>query len=250
MGFKLKRRNETSVSRRPEDRRSQNAFQRQGKEEIDSEEDSEEEDFAKSIQAKRQKINEQLQEVKGDRLEFDEPEVEDDKSKNKNQTGSKYIKKLLEAKKQRESDYIKQKSKLQDERVRALVKTNSDLEVFESAEYKLQKDQIHSEEEKEDNGTGSSFYANLLNRRGGSSNEEDPESINGEVLNTEAETASTGTKPIAGKVKKHFTEFQNPQTQLLNRLKELCETKITESNLKDYKKRYWQRRKQSESEYK
>ena len=233
-----------------------------GEDESSSESETEEMNFEKSIQAKSQKIAKQLAgDNKTDMVEIIS-QIEEPDSKNvprKNVEGLKYINKLLDSKKQREKDRILSRQEYNSKQI----EENKDAVVFESEDYKKQKEEflrMKEEERVEDEEPNNAqFYSKLLQSRERRGDPNDtPRSIiaNKEDSQEDTNIVHEETNIFSGKNKfnepmratrKFNTNIMNYKTnkkegnQLLDKLKNLIKSKITPDDIRDYKKRYWNR---------
>lgn len=227
-----------------------------------SESETEEMNFEKSIRAKSQKIAKQLEDDnKTDMVEIIS-QIEEPDSKNvprKNVEGLKYINKLLDSKKQREKDRILSRQEYNSKQI----EENEDAMVFESEDYKKQKEEFfrmkeeeHVEDEEPNN---AQFYSKLLQFRERRGNQNDtPRSIitSKEDCQEETNIVSEEANIYPGKnrfnepmraTRKFNTNIMNYKTnekeknQLLDRLRNLIKSNITPDDIREYKTRYWNR---------
>lgn len=232
-----------------------------------SDSETEEMNFEKSIQAKSQKIAKQLaDENKTDMVEIIS-EIEEPDSKNverKKIEGLKYINKLLDSKKQREKDRILSRHEYNSKQI----EENKDAVVFESEDYKRQKQELlkikedeHIEQEEPNN---AQFYSKLLQfreRRGDrdpngtprsstASQDDDQEETN--ILPEETNIFSGKKRidePMRSTRKSGFntnivnykTNEKGDKNQLLEKLKKLIKSNVTPDDIREYKRRYWNR---------
>ncbi|CUM52310.1 unnamed protein product [Debaryomyces tyrocola] len=251
-----------------------------------SDSETEEMNFEKSIQAKSQKIAKQLaDDNKTDMVEIIS-EVEEPDSKNlprKRVEGLKYINKLLDSKKQREKDRILSRQEYNSKQIEG----NKDAVVFESEDYKRQKEELLKMREKEhvedEEPNNVQFYSKLLQfreRRGDpndisrsittsqdDSQEETnilpeetnilPEETN--ILPEETNILPEETNIFSGtnrinepmrstresgfntNIINYKTNEKGDKNQLLEKLKNLIKSNITPDDIREYKRRYWNR---------
>lgn len=236
-----------------------------GENESSSDSETEEMNFEKSIQAKTQKIAKQLaDDNKTDMVEIIS-EIEEPVSNNiprKKVEGLKYINKLLDSKKQREKDRILSRQEYNSKQI----EENKDAVVFESEDYKRQKEELlkmkeeeHVEDEEPNN---AQFYSKLLQfkeRRGDpndtprsiSTSQEDiqektnilPEETNifseGKTINELLR--STGKSGFKTNIMKYKSNEKDNKNQLLEKLKNLIKSNITPDDIRECKRRYWNR---------
>lgn len=205
-----------------------------------SEESDNETKLMKNVAKKRRKIEKETiaaheATVLGaeiDQLDAEKPVLEPS-------TKSKYIGKILEAKKKREQDQL-------EALIRNLEK-KMEGEVFESAEYKLQKQQVLLRTEEKDDGN---FYKTLLGRRTGEESEREAEQEVKAGLQQNSDTGEQNTPRNSENTVRNSQKTRldpdlgpEPSRQLIEKLKEYCRSKISEQQLQAYKDRYRQRHK-------
>ena len=233
--------------------------------ESSSDSETEQMNFEKSIQAKSQKIAKQLaDDNKTDMVEIIS-EIDEPDSKNlprKKVEGLKYINKLLDSKKQREKDRILSKQEYDSKQI----EKNKGSVVFESEDYKRQKEELlkmkeeeHVEDEEPNN---AQFYSKLLQFRGRRGDANDtPRSItvSHEDSKEELDIPSKETIISLGKnrinepiistrksgsntnIMNYKTDEKSDKNQFLEKLKKLIKSNITSDDILEYKKRYWNR---------
>lgn len=176
--------------------------------------------------------------------EFDKEEVPPPPGE---KSESKYLGKILEARRQRQ----------QDQHDAQLAREAQGEVVFESEEFARAKEEAKERQaEERDDG---SFYSNMIQRRLGSKEHpERPTSLRtagrAESKATETEDKAPGprtetTKPKQPSHPRTFRDYpENPQdTHFVERVKEFCRSKITPEALAAYRQRYWRRRKAERS---
>lgn len=263
MGFSLRRPGKTVLA--PKRARFDNA----------SGSDSDEEDlFAQAILKKAAKVLRSMEQGVGDEATYMKKlEEGEEPKKAPKPTGSKYLGLLLEAKRQRDQLQALNTAQVRDAQVQKQLEANSDLEVFETDAYKQQRDRalVVSVEEEEPTDMGL-FYAKLLDDRtgdGGLEFEKGPvtefgtlKSVfpkNGIVRETKAnESHRKATKNASHGFPKGFqrtresantSEDEDSHSRFLKAVKEYVLSKVTEAELREYRKRFWQRRKGESHEW-
>lgn len=223
-----------------------------------SESESEEMTFEKSIQTKSQKIAKQLSEDKQTDIVDIISEIEEPDLKNKptpKVEGLKYINRLLESKKQRAKDRILSRQEYTNKQI----EENKDAIVFESEDYKKQKEEVLKMKEEElvedEEPNNAQFYSKLLQFRERRSDANDiPQ---GTIQSQEDNSGETSELPGKNKTSEpkvttrntgfsmHVLNYKSnekdEQNQLIGKLKNLIKSRVTSDDIREYKKRYWNR---------
>jgi len=256
MNINLKRKGSTYKSTLKKPRK--NGFGFNNGQNGSSESESEEMSFEKSIQAKSQRIAKQLSEDNKTDIVDIISELEEPDSKNQPKQkveGLKYINKLLESKKQRAKDRILSRQEYTNKQI----EENKDAIVFESEDYKKQKEEVLKMkeedlvEDKEPN--NAQFYSNLLQVRDRRNDVSDiPQSIipsqggnrreANEVFENNKTNESKGITRKTGfsmNILNYKSNEKDEKNQLIENLKNLIRSKVTPDDIREYKKRYWNR---------
>lgn len=210
-----------------------------------SEESDNESRFMANVLKKRRKIGQEMESTDASALKDEINELDKEKAAVDPVRKSKYIGKILEAKRKREEDQL-------ESRMRAEEK-NRVGEVFESEAYRAQKEKVllRTEEAEEQENKGN-FYGHLLDRRTGVDTEIERKNVQ-DGRETEKETEREDDNRIDEKTGKTrynrnigrgtYVDSTDSQSQLIQRLKQYCKSKLTEQQLQDYKEKYRQRHK-------
>lgn len=209
-----------------------------------SEESDNESRFMANVLKKRRKIGLEMKSTDTSALKDEISELDKEKVIVGPVRKSKYIGKILEAKRKREEDQL-------ESRLRAEEK-NKVGEVFESEAYRTQKEKVLLQTEKaEENQDKGNFYEHLLNRRSGVEVETETESVldERETLrgndNDRTDKKTVKTRYIRKVSTEAYDDSNEGQSQLVQRLKQYCKSKLTEQQLRDYREKYKKRHKLS-----
>lgn len=215
-----------------------------------SESESEQSNFAKSIQIKSQKIAQQLaskNEEMSDIISTFDAEDKPEEVKAKPE-GLKYMERLIDSKKRREKDRLVSRQEHTDKQVGE----NKGAIVFETDDYKQQKDEIaklKKQEEEEERPNNALFYSNLLLSR----EKGEKEDIGVTMPNNES--GSDTRKPLPwvqpttrpnkttkpANIGMHKLNYEAKDVNENKRLMDLIKSQLTEEDIKEYKNRYWKR---------
>lgn len=253
MNISLKR---TTQKNNPNVKRPRiNAFGQSGDDDkSSSESDSDEANFTKSIQAKSQKIAKQLSRETDSEMEQIVSNVEEGPNEASDtrpkKEGLKYMERLLHAKKQREKDRMISKQEDTDRRA-----ADENAMVFESDLYKKQKNEIlnlkKQDEAKEEEPNNAQFYSRILQMKDQGIIDDPParETIERVELPIQSYEEQKPVYSRKGKVTNTVKReiFKDDGTidehkKLIERLKELVKSKLTSNDIREYKKRYWNRK--------
>lgn len=220
--------------------------------------------FARAILKKAAKVLRTLEEgTKTEEIYTKKLEEAPEPKKEAKTPGSKYLGLLREAKRQRDQLQALNTAQARDAQVQKQLEANSELEVFETDAYKEQRDQalvqIVEKEEPMDMGL---FYTKILDARTGNGELGPDRTVTQKNAPHEAPLAdAAASRTLKGHHKstpkpsrnpsewpKHTREPANTvdedsRTRFLNAVKQYVLSKVTEGQLREYRKLYWQRRK-------
>lgn len=253
MNISLKR---TTQKNNPNVKRPRiNAFGQSGDDDkSSSESDSDEANFTKSIQAKSQKIAKQLSRETDSEMEQIVANVEEGPNEASDtgpkKEGLKYMERLLHAKKQREKDRMISKQEDTDRRT-----ADENAMVFESDLYKKQKNEIlnlkKQDEAEEEEPNNAQFYSRILQMKDQGSIDDPParetiEPVELPIQSYEEQKPVYSRKgKVTNTVKREMFKDDSAideHKKLIERLKEVVKSKLTSNDIREYKKRYWNRK--------
>ncbi|KAK6454377.1 uncharacterized protein RJT20DRAFT_58291 [Scheffersomyces xylosifermentans] len=241
-----------------------------------SEEESEETLFAKRIKEKTKKVNQQLSQDDPNTLSTSEIEklVEGPSSKPSKHTASeakkysKYLSQLLLTKERRKQEQLISKQESIDRKA-----SSREGLVFESDEYKKQKDSILSmkkdenvrdDKENDTSNSSASFYSRILDSTDKQGNENDNKNIVQDQQDKDTkdniETQVNSEKlpkerPLAIRQEKLTVKSLTDETanskpfgknRLISKLTEFVRSKVTQSEIEQYRQRYFERKSRRE----